>query len=88
MNSLVHSEKEKKKERTGELSNIKRPGRPLRTTVVDDQRILSIEKAFHNIQPSEEHSPGGSVTVKVYNQEKTSREQIQRVHHKVQRRPD
>ncbi len=46
-------------------------------------------KPFHNIQPSEEHSPGGRrVTVKVYNQEKTSREQIQRVHHKVQTRPD
>ncbi len=30
------------------------------------------EKPFHNIQPSEEHSPGGRcVTVKVYNQEKT-----------------
>ncbi len=38
---------------------------------------------FHNIQPSEEHSPGGTC-VKVYNQEKTSRKQIQRVHHKVQ----
>ncbi len=46
------------------------------------------EKPFHNIHPSEEHSPGGKrVTVKVYNQEKTSREQIQRVHHKVQTRP-
>ncbi len=31
------------------------------------------KKPFHNIQPNEEHSPGGSrVTVKVYNQEKTS----------------
>ncbi len=38
---------------------------------------------FYNIQPSEEHSPGDTC-VKVYNQEKTSREQIQRVHHKVQ----
>ncbi len=36
------------------------------------------EKPFHNIQPSGEHSPGGRhVTVKVYNQEKTSQEQIQ-----------
>lgn len=34
----------RKKERTGELSNIKRPGRPLRTTVVDDQRILFMVK--------------------------------------------
>ncbi len=47
------------------------------------------EKPFHNIQPREEHSPGGRrVAVKVYNQEKTSPEQIQRVHHKVQTRPD
>ncbi len=47
------------------------------------------EKPFHNIQPREEHSPGGRrVTVKVYNQEKTSPVQIQRVHHKVQTRPD
>ncbi len=34
----------KKKERTGELSNTKRPGRPRKTTVVDDQRILSLVK--------------------------------------------
>ncbi len=46
------------------------------------------EQPFHNIQPREVHSPGGKrVTVKVYNQEKTSREQIQRVHHKEQTRP-
>ena len=31
----------KKKIRTGELSNTKIPGRPQRTTVVDDGRILS-----------------------------------------------
>ncbi len=43
------------------------------------------ENPFHNIQPKEERSPGGRhATVKVYNQEKTSQEQIQRVHHKVQ----
>jgi len=37
------------------------------------------EKALHNIQPSEEHSSGGRrVTVKVCNQEKTSRKQIKR----------
>ncbi len=34
----------KKKERTGELSNTKRPGRPRKTTVVDYQRILSLVK--------------------------------------------
>ncbi len=45
------------------------------------------EKPFHKIQPREEHSPLGTV-IKVYNQEKTSQEQIQRVHHKVQTRPD
>ncbi len=39
---LVHSAG--KKERTSELSNIKRPGRPRRTTVVDDRRILSMVK--------------------------------------------
>ncbi len=50
---------------------------------------LHKKKPFHNIQPREEHSPGGRcVTVKVYNQEKTSLEQIQRVHHKVQTRPN
>ena len=31
----------KKKERTGELSNTKRPGRPRKTTVVDDRRIIN-----------------------------------------------
>ncbi len=41
INSLVHSEK---KDWTGELSNIKRPGRPRMTTVVDDRRILSMVK--------------------------------------------
>ncbi len=47
------------------------------------------EKPFHNIQPREEHPPGGRrVTVKVYNQEKTSLEQIQRVHNKVQTMSD
>ncbi len=47
------------------------------------------EKPFHCIQPREEHSTGGScVTLKVYKQEKWSREQIQRVQHKVQTRPD
>ncbi len=34
----------KKKERTGELSNTKRPGRPRKTTVVDDRIILSLVK--------------------------------------------
>ncbi len=57
--------------------------------MVDDQRILSMVKK-NNIQSKEEPSPGGRrATVKVYNQEKTSREQIQRrVHHKVQTGPD
>ena len=34
----------KKKECTSELSNTKRPGRPRKTTVVDDRRILSLVK--------------------------------------------
>ncbi len=34
----------RKKEHTSELSNIKRPGRPWRTTVVDDWRIFSMVK--------------------------------------------
>ena len=34
----------KKKGRTGELSNTKRPGRPRKTTVVDDRRIISLVK--------------------------------------------
>ncbi len=34
----------KKKERTGELSNTKRPGRPRKTTVVDDRRIIFLVK--------------------------------------------
>lgn len=34
----------RKKECNGELSNIKRPGRPRKTTVVDDRRILSMVK--------------------------------------------
>ncbi len=37
----------KKKERTGELSNTKRPGRTRKTTVVDDRRILSLVKKTH-----------------------------------------
>ena len=38
------AKKEREKERTGELSNTKRPGRPWQTTVVDDRRILSLVK--------------------------------------------
>ncbi len=54
-----------------------------------DNPLHGKEKAFHNIQPSEKHSPGAQfVTVKSYNQEKTSQEQIQRVHLKVQTRPN
>ena len=34
----------KKKERTGELSNTKRPGKLRKTTVVDDRRIISLVK--------------------------------------------
>ncbi len=41
INSLVHSEK---KECTGKLRHIRRPGLPWRTTVVDDRKILSMVK--------------------------------------------
>ena len=34
----------KNKERTGELSNTKRPRRPRKTTVVDDRIIISLVK--------------------------------------------
>ncbi len=40
----------KKKERTGELSNTKRPGRPWKTTVVDDRRILSLVKKSSRVE--------------------------------------
>ena len=51
----------KKKERTGELSNTKRPGRPRKTTVVDDltNPFLGEENTLHNSWPDQEHSPGG-----------------------------
>ncbi len=59
-----------RKECASELSNIKRSGRPQRTTEEDGRRnpLHGKEKTLHNIQLREEHSPGGScVTVKVYN---------------------
>ena len=75
-----------KKERTGELSNTKRPGRPRKTTVVDDRIIISLVKKnpFTTVWPDQEHSPGGRcMCIKVNNQEKTSPEWIQRVRHKM-----
>ncbi len=42
----------RKKERTGELSTIKRPGRPWSTTVVDDRRILSVVKKTLSQHPA------------------------------------
>ncbi len=69
----------RKGELTRELSNIKRPGCLQKT-------LIGKEKPFHNIQPSDEHSPRGRrVTVKVYN---VIQIQMQRVPHKVQTRPD
>ncbi len=42
------------------------------------------ENTLHNSWPDQEHSPGGRcMCVKVNNQEKTSPEWIQRVHHKM-----
>ncbi len=76
----------KKKERTGELSNTKRPGRPRKTTVVDDRRILSLVKKtpFTTVgQIKNTLQEGRCMCVKVNNQEKTSSEWIQRVHHKM-----
>jgi transposase-like protein len=67
----------KKKERTGELSNTKRPGRPRKTTVVDEPKnsFPGEENTLHNSWPDPEHSPGGRcMCVKVNNQEKTSPE--------------
>ena len=41
------------KERTGELGNTKRPGRPWKTTAVEDRRILSMVKKNHFTTSSE-----------------------------------
>ena len=42
------------------------------------------KKTLHNSWPDQEHSPGGwHISVKVNNQEKTSPEKIQMVHHKM-----
>ncbi len=49
-----------------------RPGRPRRTTVM----MIGGSSLFHNIQPREEDR-------RIYNQEKTSPEQIQGLHHKI-----
>ncbi len=43
-----------KKECTGELRNINRPGSPRRTTAVDDRRILSMVKKNHFTTSSQE----------------------------------
>ena len=66
----------KKKERTGELSNTKRPGRPQKTTVVDDRRIISLVKKNPSTSVGQiKNTPGGRrICVKVNNQEKTSPE--------------
>ncbi len=88
INSLVNSEK---KERTSELSNIKMPGRSLRTTVVDDWRILSVVKKkqpFTTSSKVKNTLQEVVVSLQVYTQKKTSQEQIQRIHDKVQTRPD
>ncbi len=81
--SLVHSEKKRKhwwaqQQKKAWTSTEDNSGGWL------ENPLHGKEKPFHNIQPREEHSPGGRrVTVNVYNQEKTSPELIQRLHHKV-----
>ncbi len=75
----------KKKERTGELSNTKDPedhGKQL--WWMTEEFFPGEENTLHNSWPDQEHSPGGRcMCVKVNNQEKTSPEWIQRVHHKM-----
>ncbi len=74
INSLVHSEKKRthwwaqqhKKAWTSTEDN---------SGGWSEDPLHGEEKPIHNIQPREEHSPGGR---RVYNQEKTSPEQIQR----------
>ncbi len=64
----------RKTEHTGELSNIKRPGRPRRTTVVDDRRILSMVKKNLSQHPAKRRTLSRRYVCQcqVYNQEKTS----------------
>ena len=66
----------KKKEHTGELSNTKRPGRPRKTTVVDDRRILSLVKKnpFTTVGQIKNTLQEVGVCVSINNQEKTSPE--------------
>ena len=66
----------KKKERTGELSNTKRSGRPWKTTVGDDRRIISLVKKnpFTTVDQIKNTPGGRCMCVKVNNQEKTSPE--------------
>ncbi len=80
----------RKKEHTVELSNIKRPGRLWRTTVLDDWRILSMVKKnpFTTFSQKKNTLLEVCVSLSVYDQDKTSLEQIQRGHHKVQTGPD
>uniref|UniRef100_A0A0E9WKU5 Transposase IS30-like HTH domain-containing protein n=1 Tax=Anguilla anguilla TaxID=7936 RepID=A0A0E9WKU5_ANGAN len=51
----------KKKESTGELSNRKGPGRPRKTSTVDDRRILTIMKKNPQTPcpTDQKHSSGG-----------------------------
>ena len=66
----------KKKERTGELSNTRRPRRPRKTTVVNDRRILSLvtKNPFTTVGQIENTLQEVGVCVSVNNQEKTSPE--------------
>ena len=75
----------KKKERTSELSNTKRPGRPWKTTVVDDRIIISLVKKnpFTTVGQIKNTLQEVGVCVSKSTIEKTSPEWIQRVHHKM-----
>ncbi len=76
----------KKKERTGELSNTKRPedhGKQL-WWMTEEFFPWWRKHPSQLLARSRKHSPGGRcMCVKVNNQEKTSPEWIQRVHHKM-----
>ncbi len=89
INSFVHSEKKKRTHWWAQQHKKAWTSAEDNSGGWSEDPLHGKKKLFHNIQPREEHSPGGRrVTVKVYNPEKTSPEQIQRIHHNVETRPD
>ncbi len=76
----------KKKERTGELSKNQKTQKTTENNCGGwpKNSFPGEENTIHNSWPDQEHSPGGRcMCVKVNNQEKTSPEWTQRVHHKM-----